>query len=71
MTDNVYAVTEVVGTSSESAEAAISNAVETAARTLRDLNWFKVTEIDGHIENGKVAYFQVMVKLGFRYEKHS
>ncbi len=69
MVDHVYAVTEVVGTSSESTERAIRNAIETAAETLHDLDWFEVTGTHGHIENGKVGHFQVTVKIGFRYQK--
>jgi len=69
MADNVYAVTEVYGSSRESLEDAIRNAVETASRTLRNTEWFEVTQIRGHIADGGVAHFQVGVKLGFRYEK--
>lgn len=68
MKDAVYAVTEVVGSSSESLEDAIRNAVKTSAKTLRQLEWFEVTQIRGHIEKNDVAHFQVMLKLGFRYE---
>ena len=68
MQDAVYAVTEIVGSSSKSLEDAIRNAVQTSAKTLRKLEWFEVTQIRGHIENGDVAHFQVMLKLGFRYE---
>ena len=68
MKDAVYAVTEVVGSSSESLEGAIRNAVQTSAKTLRQLEWFEVTQIRGHIEKSDVAHFQVMLKLGFRYE---
>ena len=69
MTDNVYAVTELVGSSSQSIEDAIKNALETASKTLRNLDWFEVTDTRGHINNGKIEYFQVTVKLGFRYER--
>ncbi len=68
MSDNVYSVTEIYGSSSESLEDAIGNAVETANRTLRNLEWFEVSEIRGHVQDGKIAHFQVGVKLGFRYE---
>ena len=68
MNDHVYSVTEIYGSSSESLEGAIGNAVSTASKTLRNLEWFEVTEIRGHIENDKVAHFQVGVKLGFRYD---
>ncbi|HEU4998390.1 MAG TPA: dodecin [Lapillicoccus sp.] len=66
MADHVYRVTEVVGTSSESLEVAIRNGIERAAETVRGLDWFEVTEIRGHLEEGSVAHFQVGMKLGFR-----
>jgi flavin-binding protein dodecin len=69
MKDNVYSVTEVYGSSSESLQAAISNAIATAGKTWRNLDWFEVTEIRGHIEDNAVAHYQVGVKLGLRYEK--
>ncbi len=69
MGDNVYAITELVGTSSKSLEEAIRNAVATASDTLRNLDWFEVVETRGHIENGDIAHFQVVVKIGFRYQK--
>jgi len=68
MSDRVYAITEVVGSSKTSIEDAIQGAVKTAAGSLRNLEWFEVTQTRGYIENGAVAYYQVMVKLGFRYE---
>lgn len=69
MTDHVYSVTEIVGSSAASVDDAIRNAVKTASGSLRQLEWFEVTQIRGHIEEGDVAHFQVMLKLGFRYEK--
>lgn len=69
MPGHVYSVTEVYGSSANSLDEAIRNAVGTASQTLRNLEWFEVTEIRGHIENDKVGHFQVGVKLGFRYEK--
>jgi len=69
MSDNVYSVTEVYGSSTDSVDQAVRNAVETAATTLKNLEWFEVSEIRGHIKEGRVAHFQVGVKLGFRYEK--
>lgn len=68
MSDHVYSVTEVYGSSSESLDAAIRNAVRTASGSLRNLEWFQVSEIRGHIVEGDVGHFQVGVKLGFRYE---
>ena len=69
MSDNVYSVTEIYGSSSDSVEDAIRNAVGTAGKTLKNLEWFEVSEIRGHISNDQVAHFQVGVKLGFRYER--
>jgi flavin-binding protein dodecin len=69
MSDNVYAVSQVVGSSSKSLEDAIGNAVATASTSVRNLEWFEVTEIRGHIVEGKVGHFQVGLKLGFRYER--
>ncbi|MEP6650795.1 MAG: dodecin [Lapillicoccus sp.] len=66
MVDHVYRVTEVVGTSSESLDAAIRTGIDKAAETIRGLDWFEVTEIRGHLEEGAVAHFQVTMKLGFR-----
>ena len=66
MTDHVYRVTEVVGSSSDSLESAIRTGIDKAAETVRGLNWFEVTEIRGHLEEGGVAHFQVSMKLGFR-----
>ena len=68
MNDHVYSVTEVVGSSSESIDDAISTAVATASKSLRNLHWFEVLEIRGTIEDGKVGRFQVGIKIGFRYE---
>lgn len=66
--DRTYKVTEVVGTSSESVDTAIRNGVEKAAQTIRNLNWFEVLEIRGHLQDGAVAHFQVTMKVGFRLE---
>ncbi|TDC89044.1 dodecin [Actinomadura sp. 7K507] len=68
MTDRTYRVTEIVGTSPESLESAIRNGVRRAAQTLRHLDWFEVTEVRGHIEDGEVAHMQVTMKVGFRLE---
>lgn len=69
MSDNVYAVSKVVGTSKTSIEDAIQNAIATASKTLKHLDWFEVTETRGLIDDDKVAYYQVALELGFRYEK--
>ncbi|HEX6548656.1 MAG TPA: dodecin family protein [Candidatus Dormibacteraeota bacterium] len=68
MADSVYRVTEVIGTSSESWEAAARNAVETAARSLRDLRVAEVSRLDMTVENGKVTAFRARVNLSFKYE---
>lgn len=68
MTNHVYSVSEIVGSSPEGVEAAVNNALAQASRTLRNLDWFEVTEIRGHLEDGKVADWQVGIKLGFRVE---
>jgi dodecin len=68
MVDHTYRVTEIVGSSPESLQQAIRNGVSRAAQTLRDLEWFEVTEIRGQIADGEVAHFQVGLKVGFRLE---
>jgi len=68
MSDNVYSITEIVGTSSDSIDAAIRNGVSRASRTLRNLDWFEVAEVRGHISDGEVGHFQVRLKVGFRLE---
>jgi dodecin len=70
--DHVYPITEIYGSSTQSIDDAIRNAVTTANRSIRNLEWFKVTEIRGHVgSDGSVAHFQVGVKLGFRLESPS
>lgn len=68
MSDSVYKVIELAGSSSKSSDDAISNAIAKASKTLNNLDWFEVIETRGHIENGKVAHFQVKLKIGFRLE---
>jgi dodecin len=68
MAEHTYRVTEIVGSSQESVQDAIRNGVRRAAQTLRGLDWFEVTEIRGHIEDGDVGHFQVGMKIGFRLE---
>ncbi|MEY1673165.1 dodecin [Gordonia sp. ABKF26] len=65
MSDNIYRVVEVVGSSTVGIEDAISGAIARAATTLDDLDWFEVTETRGHISEGKVAHYQVTPKVGF------
>ena len=68
MTDSVYRVTEVIGVSSESWEAAARNAIETAAKSVRDLRIAEVVRQDVTIENGKVTSYRVRLGLSFKYE---
>lgn len=68
MSSHVYKLVEVVGTSPDGVDAAIRNAVETAARSIRHIDWFEVVETRGHVVDGKVAHFQVTLKIGFRLE---
>jgi dodecin len=67
--DHTYRVTEIVGSSPESIEQAIRNAVGRANATLRHLDWFEMTEVRGHIVDGQVGHFQVTLKIGFRMEE--
>ncbi len=69
MSDHVYKKIELVGSSATSIEDAIQSAVETASKSLKHLEWFEVTETRGHIVNGKVGHYQVVLKAGFRIEQ--
>lgn len=68
MSDNIYKITEVVGTSQTSIEDAIKGAIERTAQTVRDIGWFQVVDTRGHVVDGKVAHFQVTLKVGLRIE---
>ncbi len=69
MSDHVYAVSEIVGTSKQSIEDAIENALGRARKTLRNLDWFEVVEVRGHLDDGdSVDHYQVTLKLGFKME---
>lgn len=68
MADSVYRVTQVIGTSSESWEAAARNAVETAAGSVRDLRIAEVVREDVTIEDGKITNFRVRLDLSFKYD---
>ena len=65
MSDNVYKVIEIVGSSATSIEDAIEGAIARASSTLHDIRWFEVSETRGHVEGGKVAHYQVTLKIGF------
>lgn len=68
MSDSVYKTVDIVGSSAKSIEDAIEGAIAKAAKTVKHMNWFEVGEIRGHIEDNKVAHYQVAVKLGFRLD---
>jgi flavin-binding protein dodecin len=68
MPDHTYRVTEVVGSSPDSIQQAVRNGITRAGQTLRNLEWFEVTEIRGHIVEGDVGHFQVGMKIGFRLD---
>ncbi|PJM99084.1 dodecin family protein [Streptomyces sp. CB01201] len=68
MSTHTYRVSEIVGTSHEGVDQAIRNGVARAAQTLRNLDWFEVTQVRGHIENGVVEHYQVGLKVGFRLD---
>ena len=66
--DHVYKILELVGSSENSIEDAIKNAVSRAAKTVREMKWFEVTQTRGHIENGTVRHYQVTLRVGFTLE---
>ncbi len=68
MSEHVYKVVELVGTSKNGIEEAIDTAVRRADETLRNLRWFEVTQIRGHVEDGGVRHYQVVLKAGFTLE---
>ena len=68
MSDHVYKIIELVGTSPKGTDDAIKNAIDRASKTLKNLDWFEVVETRGHLQNGKVAHYQVKLKVGFRLE---
>lgn len=68
MSDHLYKTVEIVGTSTNDVTDATRKAVGKAGQTIRNLDWFEVTGIRGHIENNEVQHFQVTVKIGFRLE---
>lgn len=70
MAGHIYRIAEVVGTSSTGVDDAIRNAVTRASRTLRNLDWFEMVEVRGHVEGDRVADWQVTVKIGFRLEEN-
>lgn len=68
MSDHVYKVVEVVGSSSKSIEDAIKTAIAKAGETVRNIGWFEVVQTRGHVEGGKIGHYQVTLKIGFTLE---
>ena len=69
MADHIYKLVEIVGTSNESFAKAADAGVRRASKTLKNVDWFEVTEMRGRVKDGKVAQFQVKMKVGFRLEE--
>jgi flavin-binding protein dodecin len=69
MSSHTYKLIELVGSSHNSSDEAIRNAVSKAAKTIKHMDWFEVVEMRGHIQNDAVAHFQVKIKVGFRIEE--
>jgi flavin-binding protein dodecin len=68
MSQHVYKMLELVGSSTVSSDEAIRNAVTKAADSVRNMDWFEVTQTRGHIVDGKIAHWQVSIRIGFRLE---
>ncbi|WER49738.1 dodecin family protein [Cupriavidus sp. WKF15] len=66
MSDHTYKLVEIVGSSPDGSDQAIRNAIAKAGETIKNIDWFEVVETRGHIADGKVAHFQVTLKIGFR-----
>ena len=69
MPDHIYKQIELTGSSETSIQEAIENAIARAAKTVRNMRWFNVTDTRGYIEDGQIAYWQVTVKIGFTLEE--
>lgn len=68
LSDHVYKILELTGSSPKGQDDAIRNAIERASQTIRNMRWFEVIESRGHIDNGKIAHWQVTLKIGFTLE---
>lgn len=68
MSDHTYRVTEIVGSSPDSVDAAIRNGISRASQTLRGLDWFEITQVRGHLVDGEIGHIQVGLKVGFRLD---
>ncbi|WP_157450375.1 dodecin [Bradyrhizobium sp. ARR65] len=68
MKDHVYKILDLAGSSDKSIEDAIQNAIARASKTIREMKWFEVMQTRGHIENGSVRHYQVVLRIGFTLE---
>lgn len=68
MSDHIYKIIEIAGSSPDGIEGAIQNAVAKASDSLHNLRWFQVMDTRGHIEGGRVSHYQVVIKVGFTLE---
>ena len=68
MSEHVYKTVEITGSSAKGVDDAINNVISRAAQTLRNIDWFEMTELRGHVADGQVAHVQVTLKVGFRLE---
>jgi len=68
MSDHTYKIVELAGSSTQGTDQAIQSAIARAAKTLRNMDWFEVVETRGHLVDGRIAHWQVKVKVGFRME---
>lgn len=68
MSDHVYKIVDIVGSSTKGTDDAIQNAIARASKTLKNLDWFEVVETRGHLKGGKISHYQVTLKIGFRLE---
>jgi flavin-binding protein dodecin len=68
MSEHIYKVIELVGSSTTSSDDAVRNAITRASKTLKNLDWFQLVETRGHLVDGQIAHFQVTLKVGFRLE---
>lgn len=69
MTDHVYKSLELTGSSKMGSDEAVRTAIERASKSIRDIRWFHVTDVRGHVVDGKIAHWQVTVKVGFTLEE--
>ena len=69
MSEHVYKLIELTGSSKKGLQPAIENAIKKASKTLRNLSWFQIIDTRGHVEAGKIAYWQVTLKVGFTLEE--